>query len=85
MNALLIALPIALSAASRLHLSFALSSLDSPSNSRHAGRGTQAVVPRTWTEVHDTPTGRVSASGVTYKPWLGADDRERIFFSSIHG
>jgi len=55
----------------------------------HHGNGTeacvQAVVPRTWTEVHDTPTGRVSASGVTYKPWLGADDRERIFFSSIHG
>ena len=28
---------------------------------------------------------QVSASGVTYKPWLGETDAERVFFASIHG
>ena len=43
----------------------------------HHGNGTEAcvraVVPTPWTEEHDTPAGRVSASGVTYFPWLGAE------------
>jgi predicted pyridoxine 5'-phosphate oxidase superfamily flavin-nucleotide-binding protein len=55
----------------------------------HHGNGTeacvQAVVPQPWTESVETPTGSVSASGVTYKPWLGPLDKERIFFASIHG
>lgn len=55
----------------------------------HHGNGTeacvQAVVPTAWTESHETPLGSISASGVTYKPWLGASDKERIFFASIHG
>jgi acetoin utilization deacetylase AcuC-like enzyme/ankyrin repeat protein len=55
----------------------------------HHGNGTeacvQAVVPQPWTESVETPTGTVSASGVTYKPWLGPLDKERIFFASIHG
>ena len=54
----------------------------------HHGNGTeacvQAVVPTAWTESHETPLGSISASGVTL-PWLGASDKERIFFASIHG
>ena len=55
----------------------------------HHGNGTeacvQAVVPTPWTQSHETPTGSVSASGVTYQPWLGTKDKESIFFGSIHG
>lgn len=55
----------------------------------HHGNGTEAcveaVVPTPWSVTHETPAGSVSASGVTYKPWLGAQDSENIFFSSIHG
>jgi acetoin utilization deacetylase AcuC-like enzyme/ankyrin repeat protein len=55
----------------------------------HHGNGTEAcvkaVVPSQWTETHETPTGSITASGVTYKPWLGLSDKEKIFFGSIHG
>ena len=43
------------------------------------------MVPTPWTVTHDTPSGTVSSSGVTYQPWLGDQDKERIFFGSIHG
>ena len=55
----------------------------------HHGNGTeacvQAVVPTPWTVTHETPAGIVSSSGVTYQPWLGDQDKECIFFGSIHG
>ena len=55
----------------------------------HHGNGTeacvQAVVPTPWTVTHETPSGTISSSGVTYQPWLGEKDKESIFFGSIHG